>query len=988
MNLERTCVLWSVLCFLWVSASIKALAENTPPKSFWALFLLASSKRSLLGLPVAGFFFALLDIPSLAALDAPSPTHSLSWSSYDEPPAFGPFRYVYPRPGHTDLPGYITIGVRGGGGEVDPSSVGGKFVVTGARSGNRGGVVRVAKDDRTVLFLPHQAFHDSEMVTVDVLPGIWVRNETTGGLDELGGYSWSFRTGMRPGDTLLRSDEVLFTQSNDASLSESISILNQDEPTATFFDVPRLPEATAQGAPVAHSTAFEAGWGSIVPDRPTATAGSTLQKLQADTLQIYDDDTTDGPPLMDGDDILDEYVETWMANDDSIEGATGLRASVAAQWWGEVEGGLPQELGDARTWVRTDMYKTLPEDFPPIARTVVGNLSNAAGGYIFVATIGHPDRQFNNFLLILETSGEPVWWQRLDERNENWRGWSVRDFKKHPTGVLSWHDSHKQGWHIVNDSYEEVGFIEPKHTYRSNGHCFVIGDNGHALLLANRFRSGLDLSAVLDGGSHKAQVLDFAIQELDEDGAVLFEWTSWNDLPIGRQYLESRQDPKELFSNNVDHLHPNSVDWTPDNHILVSLRHLDQVIKIDRDTGEILWRLGGASSDFSFVNDTDRGFTYQHDAKMTQIDPPIVTLYDNGNRKSPERSRAVAYQLDEHSRTATLIWEHRHQPEDVYGLAMGSHQTLSNGNTVVGWAGVEPQRNPFYTELDGASGTTVVELQFLQPWTSYRAFKGEWAGRPRTAPTLLLDVSGGDNVKLRYSWNGATQVRRWKVYAGTDPEAPDQLIWEVAKWRYEQWIDFNKARDIFEQWTPIDQCIHYQVVPVDNEGNPMTPSAIVSSPWCESQGALCALDDQTRRDCAADHPFIKAQECHNRGCCYRPSDTMTSPDSPPWCFHPRAATDQPQAEGYSLTCTTDKSIAAPCGVPGDWEAVCRSRGCCWSEQGGAPVCYHAQWTCDGDVAENRRECGYAGLGEDGCHSRGCCYGETDRQGVPWCYQPR
>ena len=52
---------------------------------------------------------------------------------------------------------------------------------------------------------------------------------------------------------------------------------------------------------------------------------------------------------------------------------------------------------------------------------------------------------------------------------------------------------------------------------------------------------------------------------------------------------------------------------TTGNHLPLSSRHISEVTKIHRDTGRIIWRLGGAHSDFAFVADPLNGFPNQHD---------------------------------------------------------------------------------------------------------------------------------------------------------------------------------------------------------------------------------------------------------------------------------------------------------------------------------------------------------------------------------------
>src|SRR5216683_2974310 len=56
----------------------------------------------------------------------------------------------------------------------------------------------------------------------------------------------------------------------------------------------------------------------------------------------------------------------------------------------------------------------------------------------------------------------------------------------------------------------------------------------------------------------------------------------------------------------------NAIDVTEDGHYLVSMRHLSQVIKIDSQSGDIIWKLGGVDGDFAFEADPLGGFSLQH----------------------------------------------------------------------------------------------------------------------------------------------------------------------------------------------------------------------------------------------------------------------------------------------------------------------------------------------------------------------------------------
>ena len=98
---------------------------------------------------------------------------------------------------------------------------------------------------------------------------------------------------------------------------------------------------------------------------------------------------------------------------------------------------------------------------------------------------------------------------------------------------------------------------------------------------------------------------------------------------------------------------------------------MDEITKINRQTGEIIWRWGGLKSrnnQFQFIND-QRTFSHQHDIR--RLENGNVTLYDNGNLHSPRYSRAVEYQLDETNKIATLVWDYKHE-DAIYNSAQGN----------------------------------------------------------------------------------------------------------------------------------------------------------------------------------------------------------------------------------------------------------------------------------------------------------------------------
>jgi hypothetical protein len=109
---------------------------------------------------------------------------------------------------------------------------------------------------------------------------------------------------------------------------------------------------------------------------------------------------------------------------------------------------------------------------------------------------------------------------------------------------------------------------------------------------------------------------------------------------------------------------------------------MDEITKIDRSTGDILWRLGAnaVNNEFTFIGDS-RAFSHQHDIR--RLPNGDITLFDNGNYDDPEVSRGVEYRLDETAKTATMVWEYHHNPE-IFGGFMGDVQRHDDGRTTMG----------------------------------------------------------------------------------------------------------------------------------------------------------------------------------------------------------------------------------------------------------------------------------------------------------------
>jgi hypothetical protein len=365
---------------------------------------------------------------------------------------------------------------------------------------------------------------------------------------------------------------------------------------------------------------------------------------------------------------------------------------------------------------------TVPSDFPPLAAVGGGPTGD---GSLFLSAIKFGDPAYQSYLMILGNDGAPVFYRKI--------GGLGLDFKVQPCGRLSYFDAAADAFYVMNANYAVVDSFRVGHGYYTDLHELQLLPDGHALLMAYDGRA-VDMSAVAEGGNPGAIVTGLIIQELDRAKDVVFQWRSWDHFQITDVVNHS------LTAASIDYVHGNAIEKDTDGNLLISSRHMDEITKISREDGHIIWRLGGTNNEFTFVNDPEK-FSHQH--SIRRLPNGHVILFDNGNFHTPSHSRAVEYALDESAKTATLVWEYRNSPE-TYGSAMGSVERLANGNTVIGWGAT----GPALTEVT-PEGTEVEEITLPDGIFSYRAFRYEWPPSiPASLQTARLDV-GAKGAEVR-----------------------------------------------------------------------------------------------------------------------------------------------------------------------------------------------------------------------------------------------
>ncbi len=359
-------------------------------------------------------------------------------------------------------------------------------------------------------------------------------------------------------------------------------------------------------------------------------------------------------------------------------------------------GGASVSAGNAQSAAPSE---SLPPDFPHIRAAVYGT---PTPGRLFLCNFVFGGASVPSYLMILENDGTPFFHRKLPRVG--------LDFKMQPGGRLTYFDSVARGFYAMNARYDVVDSFRTGNGYTTDGHDLLLLPNGHSVLMSYDPQV-VDMSLVVKGGRQDAIVIGLIVQELDPERNVVFQWRSWDHFQITDVVSHS------LTGAVVDYAHGNSIDVDPDGNFIISSRHMNEVTKISRATGETIWRLGGRNNQFALINEPIL-FSHQHDAR--RLPNGNLTLFDNGNFRLPLLSRAVEYAIDESLKTATLVWQYRLNP-DVFGPGFGSVQRFSNGNTLIGWGATTPT----LTEV-APDGSIVSELTFDPPIASYRSFRFEW----------------------------------------------------------------------------------------------------------------------------------------------------------------------------------------------------------------------------------------------------------------------
>lgn len=423
----------------------------------------------------------------------------------------------------------------------------------------------------------------------------------------------------------------------------------------------------------------------------------------------------------------------------------------------------------------------------PMRVTVTVHHPGTAPGRIFIAPYSTGRMVGQTGSLILDNSGNPVWFRPLPSarlQNADFRVQAYHDPRAGITqpvltfwqGTLAIPPAYTNlpagapepgGCYYVYDShYRLVRTVSARNSFTADEHEFLLTPQGDALFIASRPVSE-DLRRY--GGPKRGAIEDSQVQEINlATGRLIFSW----DILRHVNPAESEVAASSASSSDGvwDAYHMNSLDPGPGGQLLISARNLWAVYDISMRTGRILWQLGGKRSDFSFA--PNARFYWQHDARFRPGNK--ISMFDDGCCNLPDgrpeqQSHGLILRLGFRRHRATPARAYYHQP-GLYSPTQGNTQALPNGNEFIGWG-----QNAYYSEYAFAGnslGSGAVNLLYdaRMPGSniSYRTFRQAWTGLPYYPPSIAVQNDRGRAV-VYASWNGSTRTAAWQVLAGSRP---------------------------------------------------------------------------------------------------------------------------------------------------------------------------------------------------------------------------
>jgi hypothetical protein len=392
------------------------------------------------------------------------------------------------------------------------------------------------------------------------------------------------------------------------------------------------------------------------------------------------------------------------------------------------------------------------------------------------------------------------------------------DNKTYISMILQYtYDGRERGYGmILNDRYETFRKLPlRKDLGVFDIHEFNVRKDGKSALVTVYLSEEIDL-AEFGRPNEKTFLETGGFAEIDTTTAeVIYSWRSYNQIPLS-ETVHYHPDSRVEGPPGWDYVHINSVDKNEAGDYLISMRFTNTLYMVSGLDGKIMWRLNGITGgDF----DSDFLFSKQHDAKFLESSGTrhVISFMNNASDEEfQEETISAAMIVEVETGTTPMtarVVQRYNRPDGDLTRLRGNSQVLPNKNMFVCWS------QGGYISEHSSEGDLLMSAKFTSPrFSSYRAYKFEFTGRPTIPPDIVSSVWGSDEANLVttiwVSWNGATDVASYNFYAQASQFDKPVFIGNISKTGFESMFMASGYVD----WVSAEA--------VDRDGNVMGTSRV------------------------------------------------------------------------------------------------------------------------------------------------------------------
>lgn len=372
--------------------------------------------------------------------------------------------------------------------------------------------------------------------------------------------------------------------------------------------------------------------------------------------------------------------------------------------------------------------RTLPHDFPKYELEVEDEVQNANERYLFVTpmtVVPSPEYRSDSYAIAFKTNGDVVFYHQHPAKY-----YAMMNFQKLHTSdgkvryAINVEDPDASCIYffdcevfLFDENFKLIKKIRFPNGLNSGGHLFKLFDDNHYILSVNPY----EFKYVEHFKKNIALIESYFSEIKDNKELVSFDSGYYPEF-LNKYNLINNP---EIFPF-AETVHINSILIDPsDNNFLVSFAFISSVVKIDRQTGKILWILGGPADMFGLSKEQkfilQHSLSFSHDGYLTVFDNHMDLLFINNVGKDfiKSPSRIQKFKLDEKN---LKVVDYQEYKLDTLVPFQGSAYETDKDVYVVSYGRRDYPESFSVEEINTNKKAKILSLKIPEYDTSYAAY--------------------------------------------------------------------------------------------------------------------------------------------------------------------------------------------------------------------------------------------------------------------------